>query len=124
MASAVGFSGFAQHLRAKSVRLLALMGDERMENHPDVPTLKELGYPLTLQAWYLMIGPKNLDKAVVNKLEEAFRKGIDSPGFIKLAKELEIHAKNPFSGDSLREELIRRNNSFSDLVKKLGLEPK
>jgi tripartite-type tricarboxylate transporter receptor subunit TctC len=124
MASAVGFSGFAQHLRAKSVRLLALMGDERMDAYPDVPTLKELGYALTLQAWYLMIGPKNMDKAVVKKLEEAFRKGIDSPGFIKLAKEIEIYAKNPLSGDPLREELTRRNNSFSELVKKLGLEAK
>jgi len=122
MAASVGFSGFAQHLKAKSVRLLALMGDERMESYPDVPTLKELGYPsLTLQALYLMIGPKNMDKAIVKKLEEAFRKAMDAPAFLKLAKDLEIWAKTPLSGDALREELTRRNNAFADLVKKLGM---
>lgn len=124
VASAVGFSGFAQHLKAKSVRLLALMGDERMDTYPDVPTLKELGYPLTLQAWYVIIGPKNMDKAVTRKLEEAFRKGIESPTFVKLAKDLEIYAKNPLSGEPLRDELTRRNASFADLIKKLGLEAK
>lgn len=124
MASSVGFSGFAQHLRAKTVRLLVLMGDERMDSYPDVPTLKELGYPLALQAWYLMIGPKNMDKAVAKKLEEGFRNALDSPGFTKLAKDLEIYAKNPLSGDPLREELTRRNTAFADLIKKLGLEAK
>lgn len=124
MASAIGFSGFAQHLKAKTVRLLALMGDERMDAYPDVPTLKELGYPLALQAWYIMIGPKNMDKAIVKKLEESFKKAMDSPAYIKLAKDLEINAKNPLSGDPLREELIRRNNSFADLIKKLGMEVK
>jgi tripartite-type tricarboxylate transporter receptor subunit TctC len=100
------------------------MGDERMDAYPDVPTLKELGYPLTLQAWYLMIGPKNMDKAVVKKIEEAFRKAMDAPAFIKLANDIAIYTKNPLSGDPLREELTRRNNTFAELVKNLGMEPK
>jgi tripartite-type tricarboxylate transporter receptor subunit TctC len=123
-AASVGFSGFAQHLRSKTVRLLALMGDERMESYPDVPTLKELGYPLTLQALYLMIGPKNMDKAIVQKLEDAFNKAMETPAYVKLAQDLQIWAKNRLSGDSLREELERRDKAFGELIRKLGMEAK
>lgn len=116
-------SGFARQVRAKQVRLLSMMSDERMEEYPDVPTLKELGYPsLVLQSWYLMLGPNNMDKMIAKKLEDTFRKAMESPSFIKIAKEIGIYVKKPLFGDELRETEARRLANNEKLIKGLGLK--
>lgn len=122
MASVSPTSQVAPHLQTKKVRLLAVMGGERSDDYPEVPSIKELGYPsLTYQVWYLIAGPKNMEKAIVKKLEEAFRKAMDSSDFIKLAKDLEVWTKKPLSGDDLKEALIRRSAKNEELFKKLGM---
>lgn len=111
----------APHIRAKKLRLLAVMGDERDNTYPEIPTLKELGYPIVLQSWYYFAGPKNMEKPVVKKLEEAFRKVTESSEFIKFAKDQLFWVKNPLSGEDLREGLIRRSKEHEELLKKLGM---
>jgi len=118
-------SGYAPHVKGKTARLLAVLGEERMEQYPDVPTLKELGYPsLVFQSWYVISGPRNMEKSIVNKLATAFGKAMATPEFIKLAKDLEIYAPKTLSGDELREGLVRRDKINAELFKKLGLGPK
>jgi tripartite-type tricarboxylate transporter receptor subunit TctC len=115
-------SGYAPHVKGKTARLLAVLGEERMEPYPDVPTLKELGYPsLVFQSWYVISGPRNMEKSVVNKLAAAFKKAMATPEFMKLAKDLEIYAPKTLSGDELREGLVRRDKINEELFKKLGI---
>jgi tripartite-type tricarboxylate transporter receptor subunit TctC len=121
MATAGASSGWASHLRAKKVRLLALIGDERVGLYPDVPTLKELGYPIVLDSWYVMLGPRNMEKAIVHKLGEAFKKAMDAPGFINMAKELEVWIEKPLFYDELKERLFQRYYNNAELFKKLGI---
>jgi len=84
MMVAAGFSGYNHLLKAKKVRLLAVQKDTRMEEYPDVPTLKESGYGnLVADVIHLIMGPKNMDKAVVSKLAGAFKKAMESPAFVK-----------------------------------------
>ncbi len=122
MAAVPASSGFASHVKANTVRLLAMLGETRLEDYPDIPTLKEIGYPeLVFQSWYMLSGPKNIEKAVARKLEEAFGKAIESPEFIKVAKDLQIYTKRPLSGDELREGILRRNKRNVDIFKRLGI---
>jgi tripartite-type tricarboxylate transporter receptor subunit TctC len=122
MVASTASSGYAPHAKAKTVRLLVVMGEERMEQYPDVPTLKELGYSsLIIQSWYIISGPKNLDNAIVNKLGDAFGKAMMTPEFIKLAKDLEIHTKAPLFGQKLRDALAQRNKRNVEMYKKVGL---
>jgi tripartite-type tricarboxylate transporter receptor subunit TctC len=122
MTASTASSGYAPHVKAKTARLLAVMGEERMDPYPDVPTLKELGYPsLVFQSWYIISGPKNMEKSVAKKLEEAFGKAMMTPEFIKLAKDLEIHTKKPLFGQELREGLIQRNKNNVEIFRKLGM---
>jgi tripartite-type tricarboxylate transporter receptor subunit TctC len=115
-------SGYAPHVKGKTARLLAVLGEERMEQYPDVPTLKELGYPsLVFQSWYVISGPRNIEKSIVNKLATAFKKAMATPEFIKLAKDLEIYAPKTLSGDELREGIVRRDKINEELFKKLGI---
>ncbi len=121
MAMAGASSGWATNLRAKKVRLLALFGDERVGLYPDVPTLKELGYPIVTDSWYVMVGPRNMEKATVHKLGEAFKKAIDSPGFIRMGKELELLVEKPLFYDELEKRMIQRYHSNAALFKQLGI---
>lgn len=122
MAVSSSFSGFSPYLRAKKVRLLAVHSNERIDDFPEAPTLKELGYPsLVFESWIPITGPKNMDKSVVSKLTEAFRKAMDSPAFIKAAKELEFWVKNPSSGNALTEVIVQRHKQYGELLKKLGM---
>jgi len=115
-------SGYAPHVKSGKVRLLAVFSEERMEQHPKVPTLNELGYStLVFESWYLISAPKNTDKAIVKKLEESFRKAMDTPDFIKFAKHIEVYKKKTLSGDELKNALIRKNTNNESLLKQLGM---
>jgi len=126
VASATG-GLFAPYIKQGKVRQLVVMSDEKREAYPDVPTLKEQGFPLisrfmTVGCWYLFVGPKNMERPVVKKLEEAFNKAMVSPAYVKLAKEVDIWVRNPLSGDDLKEEMRRAYTQNEELLKKLGFE--
>lgn len=108
MVASTASSGYAPHYKAKTVRLLAIMGEERMDEYPGVPTLKELGYPyLVFQSWYVISGPKNMEKPVVKKLEDSFRKAMGSSSSIKMAKEIGIYVKDLCLPTSLKKSLLK-----------------
>jgi tripartite-type tricarboxylate transporter receptor subunit TctC len=121
MVMSTAATGYARYLRAKKVRLLAMMSEKRMEDYPEVLTLKELGYNLVFQSWFVIIGPKDIEKPIVKKLAETFDKAMQTTSFIQLAKSLESWTKEPLSGDELRKEIIRRDAVNQTLFKKLGM---
>jgi tripartite-type tricarboxylate transporter receptor subunit TctC len=125
MVASTASSGYAQYVKSKTVRLLAVMSEERMPQYPDVPTLKELGYPsLVFQSWYILTGPKNMEKPVVTRLTDAFRKAMETPEYKKLASDLEIWAEKPLEGNQLKEGMIRRSENNAEIFEKLGMKPK
>jgi len=72
-------TGWAPHLEAGKVRLLATYGSKRTKRWPDIPTLTELGYDTVSDSPFGLIGPKGMDPAVVKKLDEAFKAALDEP---------------------------------------------
>ncbi len=62
------------HIKAGSLRPLAVLGDTRLSAYPDVPTLKELGYKVGSPVLYGISAPKGTPKEVVNALYAAVKK--------------------------------------------------
>ena len=123
MAASSASSGFARQVKAKQVRLLCMMSDERAEEFADAPTLVELGYPgFVFQSWYLMVGPKNMDKAAAKKLADTYRKAMESPEFKKLANDLVTYTSKPLFLDDLKKALQQRYDFNRELVKSLGIK--
>jgi len=125
MMVAAGFSGYNHLLKAKKVRLLAVQKDTRMEEYPDVPTLKESGYGnLVADVIHLIMGPKNMDKAVVSKLAAAFKKAMESPAFVKANTDIAMHDSNFLFADKLAAYMAQAYKQNGALIKELGPEVK
>ena len=72
-------TGWAPHVESGRLRLLATYGSKRTKKWPNVPTLTELGYQTVSDSPFGLGGPKGMDPAVVNTLQEALRKALDDP---------------------------------------------
>ena len=58
-----------QHIRAGTLRPLAISSAARVAELPQVPTLTELGYPeLVVTTWYGLSGPAGLPREIVARL--------------------------------------------------------
>lgn len=65
----------------QNLRVLAIFGRERVAAHPDVPTVKELGYPIVKTGMVGLFSPKGLPAAVRGKLVSACKTGVESENY-------------------------------------------
>lgn len=82
MWGSAGASAVPPFHQGKKVRVLAVTGSKRVKNLPGVPSAKELGYPLTVDMWLGLSGPPGLPQEVVDTINVAAKKIIESPAFI------------------------------------------
>jgi tripartite-type tricarboxylate transporter receptor subunit TctC len=69
-----------QLIRQGKLRALAVTGETRDRDLPDVPTMAESGFPaLTLRYWMAAWGPPHLPQPIVEKLNAAVVAGLKSP---------------------------------------------
>ncbi|HEY4068781.1 MAG TPA: tripartite tricarboxylate transporter substrate binding protein [Burkholderiaceae bacterium] len=72
-------SGLA-YVKAGKLRALATTGTARMEVLPDVPTVKESGYPnFEVIEWNGFFVAKGTPQAVIDRLSDAVRKAVQQP---------------------------------------------
>ena len=89
------------HVKSNRVRAIATTGAKRSSLLPDVWTLSEAGYKeLEIVGWYCIVGPAGLPRAVVEKLESAIPRAVNSPEF---ANPMKAEGTDPMS--STAEEL-------------------
>ncbi len=68
------------HIAASQLRPLAVLGEHRIPDLPDVPTMTEVGYPRVISAnWTGLFAPAGTNPAVVRKLNEAVNAGLHAP---------------------------------------------
>lgn len=79
-----GDPGYGAQVRGGRARLLATFTTERVAGYPNVPTVKELGYDLTIDSPMGLVAPKNLDPKIALRLAAAFRKASTDPTYLNL----------------------------------------
>jgi tripartite-type tricarboxylate transporter receptor subunit TctC len=80
-----------EHVKAGKLKIIALFADKRFELFPDVPTVKEQGIDFVMGQWRGLAAPKGTPPDVINKLHDAFKKGMNDPVFIKNAKDMVVN---------------------------------
>jgi len=74
------------------VRLLAESGPVRIPEFPNIPTYRELGYPLSVPIFYGLAGPAGMPADVVREWEAAGDAMMKSPGAAELMGKLKATA--------------------------------
>ena len=69
-------------IKAGKARPLAMFGAQRSKAHPDVPTMKELGYNIEYYLWVGMFAPKGTPDNVIAFMRDAANKAAHDPKFV------------------------------------------
>ncbi len=109
-----------KHVETGRLRLLAVYGEKRMKEFPNVPTLLELGYGITAPSLICIIGPKGLSPQIVDTLHQAFKKAMEDPDFVKIGEQMDqpVLYRSP---QELGKHLVEMNEQVGALIKSLGL---
>jgi tripartite-type tricarboxylate transporter receptor subunit TctC len=74
----------APHIKGGKVRALVVSGEQRNPSFPDVPTMKESGYPdLVSYSWFGLSGPAKLPAPIVERLAKEMQVVLKDPAVIK-----------------------------------------
>ncbi|WP_172292057.1 tripartite tricarboxylate transporter substrate binding protein [Pseudoruegeria sp. HB172150] len=80
-------SGWTEQVRAGTMKPLATMAADRMEDYPDVPTLLDLGYDFTFVDTFMLSAPKGVPEDRMAILVDAIEKAISDPAVQETLRE-------------------------------------
>lgn len=107
-------------IEAGQIRLLQVWTEKRVPQWPDVPSIRELGYPWSFDSPWGIAGPKGMDPAVVTRLHDAFKKALDDP---KVQEVMAKHLMPPRYADGKGYlEIVKQVTAFeAEGVKRIGM---
>ena len=110
--------------RDGKLRVLAVVGPKRVTELPDVPTMREAGFPtISTGAWTALLAPKGTPAPIVAKLNAALNKALESePMKSTLAK----FGAQPRGGTPLmlEEHMASETKKWKPIVAMLNLKAK
>jgi tripartite-type tricarboxylate transporter receptor subunit TctC len=109
----------AAHIKSGKVRPLAVTGATRHPYHPDVPTLKELGYDVDYYLWIGLFVPKATPPAVVKVLREAVKQAVEDPAFTSAMEKIQTPIAYK-DADEFRTWLEADATRLTEVVRRIG----
>lgn len=113
------FKTFAE---AGTIRLLAESGPDKIPAYPNLPTYKELGFPVSLPVFYGIAGPAGMPEDAVRQWEAAAADMVRVPGFAKLVASLNGTPSHSGSAE-FSAMVVGAYQQMGKLVPELGLKP-
>ncbi len=112
----------AELLRGGRVKALAVTGDRRVPAFPNVPSMKELGYPnVDALVWIGLFAPRGVPEPILRKLSDEFAKAVRADGVreqIEMGGLAEAVGGTP---EQMARAIEAETPGFARLVKELNL---
>jgi tripartite-type tricarboxylate transporter receptor subunit TctC len=110
-------------VKAGEMKILAILGDKRLEIFPDIPTAKELGVDVNINTFRGLGGPAGIPEDRVKILHDGFKKMMEDPAFTDVMEKmgLGIDYRNTEDYIKLTEDTAK---SLEPVLKELGLYKK
>lgn len=108
-------------IKAGKVRILGVMGDNRLASFPDVPTFKEVGIPeASLLISRFIVVPKGTSDDIVNLLHDAVSKAKKSDRFEQY---LFSHSSDPMemTPEECKKFMDNQVDTLKPIMKELGM---
>ena len=114
---------FIPHARSGALRVLATTGPQRSPQLPDVPTVREAGYPaLEFAEWFGVFVPARTPPAAVETLSSALRTALQTKPMLDAFATLSVDAAGHTPADFAR--VIKADTDrWAPIVKESGFTP-
>lgn len=109
-------------IRAGTLRAVATTASKRIGTLPDVPTVREMGYPeLELEGWNGIFAPAKTPKEVIERLQREVAAAVRHP---EVAKRLtELGAEPVGSSPAEQDAILRRQmDQFRAIIREMKLD--
>jgi tripartite-type tricarboxylate transporter receptor subunit TctC len=103
------------------VRLLAALIPSRDPALPDVPTAKEQGIDVSLEAWRGIAVPRGTPRGIVSTIEKSIKAAVESPEFTKGSENLGVRPAY-LGADEFTSLISREDAELSRLMQQIGLK--
>jgi tripartite-type tricarboxylate transporter receptor subunit TctC len=114
-------AALAAPVKQGQVRLLAALIPNRDPALPDVPTAREQGIDVSLEAWRGIAVPRGTPRAVIAQLETAIRTTANSAEFLRGSENLGVRPAF-LAADEFNDLIAREDASTSRLMQLIGLK--
>jgi tripartite-type tricarboxylate transporter receptor subunit TctC len=113
----------APHIKAGKVRALAVSSDERNPAFPDVPTMKEQGFPdLISYSWFGISVPAKTPTPIVDRLAKEMQAVLKEPAVVKRWEEIGAESSTMTPAEVTRF-IQAEIDKWTPVVKASGAKP-
>jgi tripartite-type tricarboxylate transporter receptor subunit TctC len=111
-------------IKSGRIKALAIAGDKRSAQFPDVPTVGEQGYPyLRAPVWYGLLAPARTPPAIIDKIQRDIAAILHDPAFAEkqvTSRGLDVVASTPQAFAAVIREDVTLTG---EMVKAVGIQP-
>lgn len=122
-AAVLPMGSLLSHVRSGKIKYLAQTGDDRSVNAPDVPSFKELGYPmLAVSGWYGLFAPIGTPADVVNRINEVVVRTMQSQDGRERMRKYELEIRT-MSAPDFQSMVKADTERWAPIIQKSGFTP-
>lgn len=114
-------AALSAHVRSGQVRLLAVLISRRDPALPEVPTAREQGVDVSLEAWRGIAVPRGTPRPVIAALEAAIRNTAESPEFAAANEKFGVRAAFAPAAE-FGDQIAREDAELARLMLVIGLK--
>jgi tripartite-type tricarboxylate transporter receptor subunit TctC len=113
---------FLPLIEAGKLRALAMTGEERNPNMPDVPTMTKSGFPgFVTRYWNGVVAPAGTPHVIVDRLNAAIKEGLDSPDMQARLTKVGLEP-TPMPPQAFAAFLASETQRWAAIVKQAGIK--
>lgn len=114
-------SSAGENLKTGKIKALAVLGNERIDVLPDVPSTKELGFDgLEIKQWVGMFAPGGTDPAIIDQINADVNEALQNPEFIATVTPLDWTLNNTTPAE-FAAQVDAELTSWAELAEKQGI---
>ena len=111
-----------QLIKGGKLKALAVTGNKRSPDLPDVPTFAEAGYPgLVVTSWTGLLAPARTPKPILDKINEETVKVLQTPDLVQRILKMGLGSM-PLGPKPMAERIVADTQFWARVIKQAGIK--